>query len=478
MPCYNPVQIINPTHYINTRYKDRFVIQGKCGKCAGCMKMKSNEWYYRTYWQAQEVFGNGFVQFDTLTYRDEDLPHMSDYLDLFLDNDYPCFNSHHLRQFVTSLRQVLKRKYNSNFTYFISSEYGTTDEYNKNGRRRKATHRPHYHILSFVQGDITPLQFSALVAQYWKYGRTDGYPYKTAYYVNKNTFTSFVPDIYNTFNYVAKYVQKSFKFQKDVNKRIYSVMKQLDEKMGEVWSQSLNRDLTKEKITRQCNQFHRQSTQFGSFALQFIDIQQLENLGTLYVPDSKKVNLAIGLPTYYKRKLFYKTIKVDGNMIWIPTDEGKHYLKARDRANLNEIQKLLHGAALSCGKVYDIERLARYVYYDRGRLKGELEPDVEAKLKDVQYYSYITRYDKHHLGARGITTKFIGNNTIGYRQNDMPAHYKIPQFIAKYVFFDDEREKELACLNHYLSNINQHRQSAEELKQRLTNLYKWLRQPA
>ena len=213
--CYNPITIVNPTKYVSLKYRDRFLLQVPCGHCAQCQKNKSNEWYYRSYYQMLDTFQqNGFVLFDTLTYAPKYLPMISDYV--HVDSDFPCFNSDHLRKFVARLRQRCKRKYNSNFTYFISSEYGTSQRH---------THRPHYHALFFVTGDIKPLEFSALVAELWYYGRTDGVPYKTNNYVLHNTFSSddFASSL-RTCKYVSKYVQKSCTFQREIDKRIQSVM--------------------------------------------------------------------------------------------------------------------------------------------------------------------------------------------------------------------------------------------------------------
>ena len=206
--CYSPINIINPSKYVSLRYRDRYVMQVPCGKCAACRTAKSNEWTYRLYQHALDTFHNGFVLFDTLTYNKESLPHISDYVDISPAVDFPCFSSYDLRLFVADLRQRCKRQYKSNFSYFIASEYGTSENH---------LHRPHYHALFFVNGSIKPLEFSRLVAAAWHRGRTDGIPFRSPNHVLDNVFDSMSAGALRSLKYVCKYIQKDCTFQKNIN---------------------------------------------------------------------------------------------------------------------------------------------------------------------------------------------------------------------------------------------------------------------
>lgn len=465
--CYNPITIVNPTKYVSLKYRDRFLLQVPCGHCAQCQKNKSNEWYFRSYYQMLDTFQqNGFVLFDTLTYAPKYLPMMSDYM--HVENDFPCFNSAHLRNFVARLRQRCKRKYNSNFTYFISSEYGTSERH---------SHRPHYHALFFVTGDISPLQFSALVAELWYYGRTDGIPYKSNNYVLNNTFTrdNFSSSL-RTCKYVSKYVQKSCTFQKEIDKRINTTMHYIASRMSDDnWLESVNAARVRQLLKRRCNQFHRQSTQFGATALRDIDLNKLFKDGCLYMPDSQSVVMPIGLPTYYKRKLFYHTIKVDGNIMWHPTELGYQYLKFREKANFDNLVDRFSAVDAQFQLHFDSKNLADYVLNIRGRIKSDNPPStIEERLQNIDFYNYVTQSDREHLGQVGLIRDFIGNSTIGYTRQSLGGHFKCTYFSSHFCFVDQEKEKQLDKIYQLVAYVDKSKQDAYELRQHLTNLYHWI----
>lgn len=176
--CYYPISIINPSKYVDIHRKDRFILQVPCGKCAECQKTKSLEWNFRTYYEFLRIFelgGDNFAYFDTLTYDDEHLPFMSDIIPEL--PRVPCFRSIDLVNFLKNLRTNLSRKFHIDkdaFSYFICSEYGSLRG------------RPHYHMLLFMRCKIDPLKLSALVSKLWKYGRTDGIPFQSSFYVMKH----------------------------------------------------------------------------------------------------------------------------------------------------------------------------------------------------------------------------------------------------------------------------------------------------
>ena len=324
--CYSPINIINPSKYVSLRYRDRYVMQVPCGKCAACRTAKSNEWTYRLYQHALDTFHNGFVLFDTLTYNKESLPHISDYVDISPAVDFPCFSSYDLRLFVADLRQRCKRQYKSNFSYFIASEYGTSENH---------LHRPHYHALFFVNGSIKPLEFSRLVAAAWHRGRTDGIPFRSPNHVLDNVFDSMSAGALRSLKYVCKYIQKDCTFQKNIDARLDLIMYDISKRFVDMglddWPQSSHYWRIREMISRKINQFHRQSTFLGASALSDLDLIEIFNTGSVFMPDNKVVVRKIPLPTYYKRKLFYELVEVDGSLSWQPTELGYQYLEFRQK---------------------------------------------------------------------------------------------------------------------------------------------------
>lgn len=162
------------------------------------------------------ISAGGFVYFDTLTYSEGNVPRIRDIISCGTA-DY-CFNHKHITDFMKRLRIDLQRHYKGvSIRYFLSSEYGT---------KNTGTHRPHYHVLFFVYGDISIKEFSLLVSSNWTFGRTDGLPYKPYLYVESHNSISksSMANILHTANYVTKYVQKSCTFQSVLDKRLNHVM--------------------------------------------------------------------------------------------------------------------------------------------------------------------------------------------------------------------------------------------------------------
>lgn len=468
--CLSPITIPNPTKYISTKHADQFMLQVPCGHCAECEQNNSSQWFYRAWYEFEDCLkAGGFVLFDTLTYDNEHLPHISDFMSISKENDFPCFNHQHVRKFRDLLTKRVKRAgYDDvNIRVFLSSEYGVDDRY---------THRPHYHVLFYVTGNISPLVLSRFVGQLWIYGRTDGLPYQTDYYVtSKNVITRDAPlaTRLRTCNYVTKYVQKSCEFQSEIDKRINYVMNEIVEKMPEGWSETEHCRRLRLRLKRHCNQFHRQSQHFGESALQDIDFEQLKKDGCLWMPSVNHVKIAVPLPTYYKRKLFYDLVKFNGSRYWQLNDLGKEYRQAREQVLIDKLKEKFDCLCMDYNiKDVDTVSLSRYVYKRRGRFIGLLpESTLETRYNDIDYISYITCSDKEHFGQRGIVRKWLGDTQQGYISHTLESCLTLPAFISKFVFFDPAKEKELNKLYSYTAVRNKAKQDAYVARQRLANLY-------
>lgn len=116
-------------------------LQVPCGKCAGCMASRSQEWAVRAYHEASQHDRNCFV---TLTYADP---------------PPPSIDKKHLQDFFKRARH----KYD--FRYLACGEYG------------EQTHRPHYHALIFGEDFLDEkiaisdsLYTSQPLADLWSHG--------------------------------------------------------------------------------------------------------------------------------------------------------------------------------------------------------------------------------------------------------------------------------------------------------------------
>jgi len=465
--CYNPITIINPCKYVSVYHRDRFLVQVPCGKCADCQKSKSLEWNYRTYYEFLRTFeenSSNYVYFDTLTYDDEHLPHMSDIVKEL--PHIPCFRSSDLTNFLKRLRITLQRKFGIDkdaFSYFICSEYGSLHV------------RPHYHILLFMRQYVHPLKLSNLISTTWKCGRTDGIPYKSAFYVNTHNVVKceHLGDILACCKYVTKYVEKDCKLQEFIDRRIKHAeivlfgQKCPYEKCGSVARQKLMI-----KIAGEVNQFHLQSLHFGEIALRDIDMNELLKTGCLRMPSHNIVSL-VPLPDYYSRKLFYDKYKLHGNYGWQLSAFGKDFKKKRFSFLYAQIKSRLDCLNLLANTNYDTSVLTHYVLQQRGRYKAEFdETTIEERLGEITHYVYKTQSDKESVGV-GVSLEFLGNSKLGYSPFSSNI-IKMRDFIDKYVYLDYDLEEQLKILYSSSASINKGSQLYYSRIQELESLFKSL----
>ena len=286
--CLSPITIPNQSKYLSLRYRDQYLMSVPCGHCSECQKSKSNEWYLRSWFEFDRLPSDGYVLFDTLTYRPKHLPHLSSYWSMLSPSeDFPCFDYMHIRNFLEALRLCLKRLgYGNCIRHFVASEYGTHKNY---------THRPHYHLMLYVSNPaLHPFTLSRLISKYWKYGRTDGLPYKKKSYVldhNVISPSSSNGSKYRTIKYITKYVTKSCQFTAVINDRVDKVMSRLADYAtadldlsASEWLETEFAHRERLKLLRYVNQFHRQSHHFGENALESIDLNDLSKTGCLFIP--------------------------------------------------------------------------------------------------------------------------------------------------------------------------------------------------
>ena len=488
--CLSPITIPNQTKYVSLRFRDRFLQQVPCGVCSECQQLNSNQWYFRTYYEWLDVQkAGGYVLFDTLTYSDKYLPHLSDTWNfLSKSEDFPCFDYLHIRNFLQNLRIRLIRAgfLKNSFRYFLSSEYGSHDYYKVNGVVRRATHRPHYHLLLFVYDNrIQPLYLSRLISELWKFGRTDGVPYHSYRYVmDKNVIlsSSVLASKLRVCRYVTKYVQKSCKFQHELDKRITKVLFRMADYVCtdnsnftvDEWLESENCHREKLKLLRYVNQFHRQSQHFGESALEDIDLNQLYKDGCLFMPDSKHVKIAVSLSTYYKRKLFYELVEFNGRRYWQLNDEGLNYFRFRESFNFDRLFSRYDCVNAQYHLGLDVASLVDYVLNWRGTIIADLPSSrLQDRFDCIDLFNYSTCSDKLHFGCRGLSPFFLGESQLGYISDKIVSRISLSDFITRFCYFDQDLEKQLSILYSYMHDKSVKAQAAFELRQHMEQVIKF-----
>lgn len=315
--CLNPRQIINPKKRIRKSGGENYIINVPCGVCAECVESKRKEACMRTYYEWQDTIkSNGFVYFETLTYNNDEIPKLSDYcnkIERDSKDDMTCFDKKHIQSYLSKLRTYIKRNNNEvkgNIKYFITSEYGSTNDYVDNkGKVRKGTKRPHYHILFFIKLDIDPKSFVMLSNKIWGKGRTDYNTNKWKKHIfNRDNSTEIAKVAIS--KYVSKYISKDYYYMNNINDRIKKI-----EDNNLLNEEEIN------KLKKQVKLFKSWSTKFGiSGITEDINKECIENF-TIRIPDKDKVWDTMKLPMYYRRKMHYDCIKVGNKYKWIMKDE-------------------------------------------------------------------------------------------------------------------------------------------------------------
>lgn len=329
--CLKPRIIRNPTRHISRLGGQPLFIEVPCMQCAECKKNARLQWHFRSYHMCDATLNRkGYVLYDTLTYSEEYVPHLSDFYDIKGKNikDFTCFNSDHWRNFLKNLRRQIEYHHKKICTdieikYFLTSEYGTDERY---------THRPHYHILLFVNSPfLNPITLSHLIAKCWKYGITDGidYPhYKDGKlvspmrYLAENVFGYDLgfgvnQNILKVCGYISKYITKDSIFQNEIDNRVALLKKHITD------------EEELKKLLRNINMFHRQSQGFGLSYINNLDQEEYDyifNSGCVRIKDGDEVVLRLKLPLYYKRKLFYNCLKdAENKWFWQLNARGIDY---------------------------------------------------------------------------------------------------------------------------------------------------------
>lgn len=505
--CYFPRNIYNPARKVYNHGGHQWFLSVPCGRCEECERLKSDEYYFRSWYESQYCIDNGgYVYFDTLTYNDESLPHCSDFTDLIDKGsalDFPCFCPEHIRLFLVHLRVLLNRAgYNPKgcLKYFLTCEYGTDP---------LRTHRPHYHVNFYVSdGSIPPLVLSDKVGYAWKHGITDGVKYKGVSYVKNHIFGKSFCDydafdaVYmrNVCNYVAKYVVKDSEFMEVVNSRFDFIRTKL---MSCGHDKSSIKDVLRE-LSKRIFPFHRQSSFYGSEFLRYNNIEDIDKYGVISIPDAKQNKRSIPLPTYYKRKLYYDLVVAeDGTKHWQLNEKGiKHsvhyaskliennanrflnwynnlhtYLGKDGTACAHQVDELLNGRSFSDFSAYLLFYRGRIVssdIYDSVYKDGVAGlPPLDEQIKIVYSvptgtpfrYHYCTSKDVMAFGSPVVSVNYLGSSIEGYKPLSKGIYNcSEKEFGSKFLIYDwmDSRFSGFDRLfSLYVSSLEQYRHNKE-----------------
>lgn len=402
--CLNPIRLYNPAKKINLNGGQRFQIDIPCGQCAECREARRTDIYFRSYYECEYTWSkNGYVYFDTLTYSTPNLPHVSDFVDRIPESmNFSCFNRNDFRLFMVRLRRQLEYHgfdCKNNLKYFVASEYGSDKEYVVNGVVKKATNRPHYHVLFFVTGDIDPLVLSHYVNKCWQKGKTDGIDYQTNKYVLDHVYgphyNSDKVHMRAVCNYVAKYVLKDSEFEETLQKRMQAVY-------GEDYKCEYRDKKRFDKIERCMKPYTKWSNGFGLYGLTYNSEEDMYN-NKMKVPDKNQIWRYAPLSGYLNRKKYYEhAYNSKGILYWRLTEEGKkrafeHTIQGAEQfanrmeewlANVDLLMQKSDDESITTKKIFDFQKnlkekvekylngrsfleFAVYCFFYKGRVKSK-----------------------------------------------------------------------------------------------------------
>ena len=403
MSCSSPIR-----SYTNAKYLypgvSRFVQQYACGKCSSCISKQRTDWRVRAYYEAKDCLSKSkesFVLFDSLTYSDE---HIKTYRDLYPDLDIPrlldkpCFSRYDVQTFFKRLRINLVRAgydIEDKLRYILTSEFGSAES----TRGFVNTHRPHYHLLFFVNFKIDPIVFSRFVSESWINGKTDGVKpgscdicpvksfckgyciYQSKDYVLRERLVSKnnPGNCMKCVNYLTKYISKDMYMTEKLQYNVDMLFRYL--------FPDYQTDLQQYRFYRKfCSQvmpFHLQSLGFGKSLLEDkSEVDYIIKTGKVHLPTSdKNVVRSVALPRYYDRKLYYYHEKVDGRVVWKLTDFGIKTKLAQldDKIRAFMVDYRSFDSKLSDQRLFDLA-LYRCVY------KGTLSDKKSLNMPYKKYY--------------------------------------------------------------------------------------------
>lgn len=414
--CLSPIKIVNPAKYIALDKCQPLYLSVPCGHCSECQHIYRNVWRLRGYYECLGTFqksSSNYVLMDTLTYRNGNLPHLSDWLSVPHELDFPCFNNWHIQTFMADLRSYLSyRGYNvaNNLRYLVCCEYGSDIRY---------TRRPHYHVLFFVNCYLPWQVLSKAISTCWYHGRTDGVRYKGRAYVSNRCV---IRDMTNggraVCSYVTKYFTKDFGFSKLVKRRL-DALRRFD---YNIYQSAL-------PFVRP---FHSQSKGFGYDSLLRLYSKESILLSLTLPCWSKQGFVRVSVPASLKRKICYDAVhNADGSVTFRLNEFGFRYKIASAERSIKCLATRY--ANHNDFNVSNWLLVARTVlFYNNRFLKGDESIDTIVR-SSYNVDSGLRNYaavDRSFIRKRVFSVGEYGSLRNGFRPPDYPLRYSDPKHLC------------------------------------------------
>lgn len=262
--CVSPVVIKRQLPDGSFRY-----VKVPCGKCNECLASYQNQWAIRL---EQESSSWKYLFFLTLTYREDTVPYSKP------DDDYCIYRElrkSDLQDALKRFRESLVKKFGKRikFKYFGCGEYGSK------------THRPHYHLLIFID---KPLYSVVMLANDWRkrFGHVD--------LKQVNTISKL-----GVAKYVSKYAAKGIFEEKLVNENKVT-------KPFRVMSKGIGKDFAiqlRDKIHRQVRTLFPLGIRGDYYGYNRDYFEYLYSMKRLYVNGA-----LYSMPKYWYEFLFFKKV--------------------------------------------------------------------------------------------------------------------------------------------------------------------------
>lgn len=451
--CTSPITIYANSRHLDFANNISFKYSVPCGSCLECNDSKVNEWKLRCYYEAKALFKNpsAYIIFDTLTFRNEDLPLFSSIFPRASETCWNrcCFNRKMFQDFFKRLRIKLKRlgyDPRGKLRYFLATEYGTDPRFTK---------RSHAHILFYVNMAIDPVKFSRCVSDSWPYGRTDGVRYVglSKFYSDKY-FPAFNPHAINLVQYVAKYINKqSSCYRSKLHELLmmYGIIHPFWRCVPELRKEF-------QSLKRQILPFHMQSLRFGYNMIDG-DLCDILDNGVILPVTSSACVLRVPLPISLRRKVLQNVVCIDGVKKWIYNEFGRTYLASHYdlmiQKRVDYYSKMIRNLAFYFPDVeidwflnQDLKKLAIYSTSVRGRTglysaprlmyENSLNPSMDTPFSDF-WYGY-----NHHKYKNILHGYFISKSLVDLPSVE-PIDFKPSSLVS---LLDDSCNNDFCGLDH------------------------------
>lgn len=433
--CTQPLTILNPRQKFSAVHGGFRNLRVPCGHCPDCDRNKGDSWILRCTAELQDLPASGYAIFDTLTYKDDAMPHVGDLLSN--GDDRKCFRQSDITQFIDRLEAA-----GLQFRYIVSEEYGGE------------THRPHYHILLFCL-NYTPEYADYLINLNWRFFNKDidlsfresackqfckyrlavshqpiGLGFTDLRRVSERILQlpqrgerTLCKDSSHVVAYVSQYICKDDDFAeqfKDDFKHYYK-----DKVDDEVFRKAFN----------QLRPRVRCSTQFGASLLFQVNMDDVDNSFIVY--DSVHQVRAVKTPLYLKNRLYYhyKKVLVDGvpKVRRFLSKLGAQYKAVNELAACSSMSDafrafMAHPACPEKLRHLDPDLLALYtkVYRDR-YLPIDSVDYYMSNPTEVLLSDYIAKYDGFSCKEYDCMLNFNGFERVS--ENFCPSFALFDKFL-------------------------------------------------